>query len=134
MPRNLARDLAQGRPPAPDAATPASLRLRDERLYALVLAYRLEGKGRAAPLLDFLAPAMVSRLGHYRDVPPGLGADDLSQQMVVEVLRAALTIPLPRGAEFLERRIILRAGQAMRRMLEREQRHRRRVRTGDEER
>ncbi|MGH7862560.1 MAG: hypothetical protein ACREOS_10020 [Candidatus Dormibacteraceae bacterium] len=136
MLRNLATELARvGRRPDPRSAASgglagpdlgARLRARDRALSELVVRYRSAANPElaAAELLDFLAPAMVSRLRRYREVVPALSQEDLTQQMVLEVLRAAHALPLRTRPDFLERRLMLRAGQAMRRALARENRHR----------
>ncbi|HVB77847.1 MAG TPA: hypothetical protein VNI34_08620 [Candidatus Nitrosotalea sp.] len=126
MRRNLAVDLAlpagAGQRQGGSGSPAQQLRARDRRLMELVTAYRAGQPGAAGPLLDFLAPSMIGRLRRYREVTPAISDDDLCQQMVVEVLRAARSMPLRSDPAYLERRLSLRAGQAMRRMLAREQR------------
>ncbi len=98
---------------------------RDRLLEAIVMAYR-EGDRQAwsAVLLDVLTPAILKKLRGYRPEPPGIELIDVRNQFLLELLDAAAGIPLPSGARFLERRLILRAGQGVRRWLEKETRWR----------
>src|SRR5579864_7415595 len=75
---------------------------RDRLLEEIVLEYR---SGRrdvwAAVLLDVLTPAILARLARYRTEPPGLDAEDIRQQFVVELLSAARSMPMPLGSGFV---------------------------------
>lgn len=94
---------------------------RSQHLAAIVAAYRAGPRWRWAPvLLDLLAPALLARLQLLRAERPVLDEEDLRQQLVVEVLQAAATVPLPDDARSLKSRLILRASQGVRRRLERE--------------
>ena len=96
---------------------------RDRLLIAVVTAYRAgDRQVWAAVLLDLLAPALLSRLAAFRVHSNSIDAADLRQQLVVELLGAAASMPLPSGARFVERRLVLRAGQGVRRWLQRERR------------
>ena len=96
---------------------------RDRLLCAVVNAYRIgDRQVWSAVLLDLLAPAMLRRLAAFRVQSNSIDAADLRQQLVVEVLAAAASMPLPSGARFVERRLVLRAGQGVRRWLQRERR------------
>ena len=98
---------------------------RDRLLAQIVDGYRRGPRDVwAAVLLDALTPAILARLDRYRTDPPGVDAEDIRQQFVVELLSAAATIPMSPGAAFVERRLILRAGQGVRRWLRREGRYR----------
>ena len=98
---------------------------RDRLLEEIVRAYRIGAREVwGAVLLDLLTPALVDRLKRYRPEPPGLDQEDIRQQLVLELLRAAAGMPLPAGAGFVERRLVLRAGQGVRRWLTRERRFR----------
>jgi len=98
---------------------------RDRLLLEIVLAYRRgPQKPWAAALLDLLTPAVLERLKRYDSEPPAIDPEDIRQQFVLELLWAAAHMPLPPGADFVERRLILRAGQGVRRWLARERRWR----------
>jgi hypothetical protein len=98
---------------------------RDRLLEEIIRAYRRGAREIwAAVLLDLLTPALVDRLKRYRPEPPSLDQEDIRQQLVLELLRAAASMPLPAGAGFVERRLVLRAGQGVRRWLARERRFR----------
>jgi hypothetical protein len=98
---------------------------RDRLLEQIIRAYRSGAREIwAAVLLDLLTPALVDRLKRYRPEPPALDQEDIRQQLVLELLRAAASMPLPTGAGYVERRLVLRAGQGVRRWLARERRFR----------
>lgn len=94
---------------------------RDRLLEAVIADYR---KGPrevwAAVLLDLLTPAILDRLSRYREELPSVDVEDIRQQFVVELLSAAATMPMPSGVPFVERRLVLRAGQGVRRWLRKE--------------
>ena len=95
-------------------------------LMAAVLAYRTELRDFWGPvILDLLAPALIAYLQRLRACPPVLESEDLRQQLIVEVLRAAATMPLPANPTYLRRRLMARASQGVRRWLEREGRRQR---------
>jgi hypothetical protein len=98
---------------------------RDTLLASIVESYR---KGRqetwAAVLLDVLTPAILKRLERYRAEEPAISAEDIRQQFVLELLSVAATAPMPADAKFVERRLLLRAGQGIRRWLRKEGRYR----------
>jgi hypothetical protein len=133
MSNRLSEDLREGhRRVASDPANRAGmLRLRDangpaasdpdQRLAEVIVAYRCGPRALWAPvLLDLLAPGMVARLKCLRAEPPAVDEDDLRQQLVLEVLRAAACIPLPVNPAWQKKQILSRANQAVRRWLERE--------------
>ena len=98
---------------------------RDLLLAQIVFEYRKGPRDVwAAVLLDILTPAILARLARYRTEPPAVDVEDIRQQFVVELLSAAASIPMPPGSAFVERRLILRAGQGIRRWLRREGRYR----------
>jgi hypothetical protein len=108
----------------PDGPAPTN---PDQRLALVVAAYRCGPRGLWAPvLLDLLAPAMIARLQRLRAEPPAVDEEDLRQQLVVEVLRAAATIPLPANPAWQKKQILSRANQAVRRWLQ--QAHRQQLR------
>lgn len=98
---------------------------RDRLLESVVMAYRFgDRQVWAAVLLDLLAPAMLARLRHFRPEPPAIDADDLRAEFVAQLLEAAATMPFPADVRFVERRLVLRAGQGVRRWLRKERRWR----------
>lgn len=95
-------------------------------LMAAVLAYRTEPRKVWGPvILELLAPALIACLQRLRAHPPVMDSDDLRQQLIVEVLRAAATMPMPANPSYLRRRLMARASLAVRRWLEREGRRQR---------
>ena len=97
---------------------------RDRLLAEIVLAYRKGDRQVWGPvLLDLLTPALLKRLKRYLPEEPVVDLEDIRQQLVVELLHAAATMPFPPGADFVERRLVLRAGQGVRRWLSRERRY-----------
>ena len=98
---------------------------RDRLLESVVMAYRFgDRQVWAAVLLDLLTPAVLERLRHFRPEPPAIDFDDVRDEFVVQLLEAAATMPFPAGLRFVERRLILRAGQGVRRWLRKERRWR----------
>jgi hypothetical protein len=99
---------------------------RDQALAAIVISYRAGPRRLWAPvLLDLLNPAMLDCLQRLGEEPPVFDREDLRQQLVVELLHLAATLPLGDG-RYLKRRLIRRANQAVRRRLAREAFRRRR--------
>jgi hypothetical protein len=98
---------------------------RDRLLGEIVWAYRKgDRQVWGAVLLDLLTPALLKKLKRYSPEEPVVDLEDIRQQLVVELLHAAATMPFPPGADFVERRLVLRAGQGVRRWLSRERRYR----------
>jgi hypothetical protein len=98
---------------------------RDRLLGEIVWAYRSGDRSVwGAVLLDLLTPALLKKLQRYSPEEPVVDLEDIRQQLVVELLHAAATMPFPPGADFVERRLVLRAGQGVRRWLSRERRYR----------
>jgi hypothetical protein len=100
--------------------TPAE---RDAGLREVVLAYRADHSWSPL-LLELLAPAMARRLALLEPQPPAISAADLAQQLVLEVLASAASMPMPVGASFVESRILRRAVRSVVRWLEKEDEHR----------
>ena len=135
MSKSLSEDLREGYrqvagglprpaepPPVCYANSPAPTE-PNRRLAVVVAAYRCGPRELWAPvLLDLLAPAMISRLKRLRAEPPAVDEEDLRQQLVLEVLRAAATIPLPANPAWQKKQILSRANQAVRRCLQQEHR------------
>src|SRR5207248_5974386 len=100
--------------------TPAD---RDQVLRSLVYAYRMGPKPLWGPLLlELLAPAIMARIVTFKIVEPAITSEDIRHQLLIEVLEAAATMPMPEDARYVERRILLRAAQRVSRWLAREQR------------
>lgn len=99
---------------------------RDALLTELVGHYRSGHREVWGPvLLEVMAPALFSQLERYRPQGPVVDSDDLAQQMLVEVLEAALSVPLPPGTQHVEQRLLWRVTKRMQRQLQRELRRRR---------
>ena len=137
MSNSLSEDLREGRRVARPAGAPRVRDLDgpapadpDQRLARVIAAYRCGPRELWAPvLLDLLAPAMISRLKRLRAEPPAVDEEDLRQQLVVEVLLAAATIPLPANPAWQKKQILSRANQAVRRWLQQEHRQQLRQRS-----
>jgi len=137
MSRSLVADLREGRnevgrrspgeesgllAPARDASN-AERGGRGRRLRAIVNSYRQGPRELWAPvLLDLLAPALLARLQRLRAEPPVMDEEDIRQQLVLELLRAAAAMPLPTENRFLKTALIARANQGVSRWLAREAR------------
>lgn len=88
----------------------------DATLRQVVLAYR--GDPSLGPLvLDLLKPAVARWLRFLDAEPPVLASDDLEQQIVLEVLEAASSMPLPAGMRYVDRAIVRRARRSVSRWL-----------------
>jgi len=100
-------------------------RARDQLLCELLVAYRMTAvRAQIAPLiLEAVRPQLEVRRLRLRPREPYLDADDVAQQLVLEILDLALRLPLQDGA-FLERRLLLRAIERVTRRLKRELRYR----------
>jgi len=93
---------------------------------AAVLAYRRESRQIWGPvLLDLMAPTILASLRRLRELPPVMDAEDLRQNLILEVLSAAAEMPLPADPTYMRRRLMARANQGVRRWLEREGRRQR---------
>jgi len=94
---------------------------RGEFLRSVVLAYRAGPKSTWAPvLLELMAPAILDRLQHLQAKPPVIDPEDVRQQLIVELLLAAASMPLPENACYLRRALMARANQGVRRKVARE--------------
>jgi hypothetical protein len=92
-------------------------------LMAIVLAYREGPRKVWGPvLLELMAPSLLARLRRLRTEPPVMEAEDVRQQLVVELLLAAARMPLPQEPGYLRSRLMARANQGVRRRLRREAR------------
>jgi len=100
-------------------------RARDQLLCELLVAYRTtRDRSQIAPLiLEAVRPQLEVRCLRLSPQEPYLDTEDLAQQLTLEVLDLALSLPLQGGA-FMERRLLLRAIERVTRGLEREVRYR----------
>ena len=110
---------------------------RDRLLAEIVSAYRAGPRQLWAPvILDLLAPGLLKVLKQiddecqqiadvWADDDPPIVEDEeeIRQQLVMEVLRAAATIPIHPGGRAMKRRLLMRAYKYVVRWLEREARH-----------
>ena len=90
---------------------------RDRLLESVVMAYRFSDR-------QVWAAVLLERLRHFRSEPPAIDSEDVRDEFVVQLLEAAATMPFPADLHFVERRLILRAGQGVRRWLRKERRWR----------
>jgi len=81
---------------------------QDELLAAVVRLYRRSPRPWSGVLLEMLAPALVQVCRRMLRVPRGVDADDVHQQVIVEALAAAATMPLHEPPQRMQRRIALR--------------------------
>jgi hypothetical protein len=101
----------------------AGRRERGRSLRAIVGTYRAGPRELwGSVLLDLLAPALLARLLRLRTELPVLDEEDIRQQLVFELLRAAATMPLPSEDRYLKTALIARANQGVCRWLAREAR------------
>ncbi len=75
-------------------------------------------------VLDLLAPAMLAMLQGFEPVPPVIDEEEIRQQLLLEVLRAAVCIPLRPAGRLTRFRVMSRARTGMLRWLAREGRRR----------
>lgn len=135
MTRNLATDLRQGYDQVAEALGGAELELlarardstsrtpaeRNRLLAKIVAAYQKGPRQLWAPvILDLLAPALIDNLQWLRAEPPVLDDEEVRQQLVMEVLRAAATIPIQEGGRQMKVRLLSQANRAVVRWLEQE--------------
>lgn len=98
---------------------------RDRLVYELVLLYREGPRERWAPvLLEVMAPPIFQRFARFRPQEPAIDSDDVLHQFLLEVLEAALRLPVKDGPAWLERRLVLGAAGRVSRWLRREARYR----------
>jgi len=109
-------ERARGRPRAPGG--------RDRALAEIVAAYRTGPRELWAPvILDLVAPPLLEKLQRLTARPPVLEIEDLSQQLVLQILHAAATMRIAREGRHLRRELVARASKAVSRQLAREHRH-----------
>lgn len=91
---------------------------RDGILAAVIRCYR-QGRSPAwsAVLLQMLAPALSRMQARFRSLPRAVDDQDVQQQLIVEALAAASSMPLPEPPRGLEQRVERRLATAMVRRL-----------------
>jgi hypothetical protein len=98
----------------------AELAERNRLLAEVVTAYRAGLPHLWGPvILDLLAPSLVELLAWLRPEPPTIDEEEIRQQLVVEVLRAAARIPIRDGFD-MKVRLLARAYKYVVRWLARE--------------
>jgi hypothetical protein len=98
----------------------AELAERNRLLAEVVTAYRAGPPHLWGPvILDLLAPSLVELLAWLRPEPPAFDEEEIRQQLVVEVLRAAAKIPIRDGFD-MKVRLLARAYKYVVRWLARE--------------
>jgi len=103
---------------------------RDRLLECLVRQYRDGPRDVWAPaVLEVLAPAMARALVRFGAVEPIADAEDLAQELIAYVLEAALVVPLPEGARWVDKRILMRATGRLNRTVGRESEKARTIRS-----
>ncbi len=135
MTSNLATDLRQGYEQVAEALAGSELELlarardsdngtpaeRNQLLGKIVAAYQRGPRQLWAPvILDLLAPALLDSLQWLRPEPPVVEDEEIRQQLVMELLRAAETIPIQTGGRRLKIRLLSQANRAVVRWLEEE--------------
>ena len=94
---------------------------RNQILAGIVCAYRAGPRQLWAPiLLDLLAPALIKCLQGFRCESPVVDEEEIRQQLVLEVLRAALSMPIHNGGRQMKIRLVTRANRAVVRWLGKE--------------
>ena len=135
MTSNLATDLRQGYEQVAEALAGSELELlarardsdnrtpaeRNQLLGKIVAAYQRGPRQLWAPvILDLLAPALLDTLQWLRPEPPVAEDEEIRQQLVMEALRAAATIPIQTSGRRLKIRLLSQANRAVVRWLEEE--------------
>ena len=107
--RARARDLSLTRPE------------RDAVIRSAVIAYQQGDRQLWAPvILELLAPAIMHLRLRFGVVPPVILDEDIGQELLAEVLRAAIRLRVDESSLYVERRIILRATTRLMRWLAKE--------------
>jgi hypothetical protein len=135
MTSNLATDLRQGYERVAEAFAGGELELltrardsinrtpaeRNQLLGRIVAAYQRGPRQLWAPvILDLLAPAILDNLQWLRSEPPVIDDEEVRQQLLMELLRAAATIPIQVAGRRLKFRLLSQATRAVVRWLDEE--------------
>ncbi|MDQ6879868.1 MAG: hypothetical protein M3082_19650 [Candidatus Dormibacteraeota bacterium] len=135
MTSNLATDLRAGYDQVAEVLAGSELELlarardsinrtsaeRNQLLGKIVAAYQRGPRQLWAPvILDLLAPAILESLQWLRPEPPVVDAEEVRQQLMFEVLRAAASIPIQTAGRKLKVRLLSQANRAVVRWLEEE--------------
>ena len=104
-------------------ASPSAAPIAWMLLAAVIRSYRRGPREVWAPvLLEMLAPALVATAAEFRYLPPGIAEEDIQQQLVAEILRAATGIRVRAEAPWIKRQIVMQARGRVSRWLRAEQR------------
>jgi len=95
-----------------------AFRRQDQRLFELLHRYRA-GEDVGELIVAELMPAFRAKVRRMSVLRPLYRGEDMRQELVLELLRIARSMPL-RGPEFLSRRVRLAAAQPLARRLRRE--------------
>jgi hypothetical protein len=101
----------------------SSVRLaeRNRLLAEIVAAYRVGPRELWGPvILDLLAPGLLEIIQLCRAEPPAMDEEEIRQQLVMEILSAAATIPIHKNGRDMKVRLFARAYKYVTRWLERE--------------
>ncbi len=102
----------------------------DRLLLGVIHSYRDGPKKLWAPvLLELLAPALVARVARLEWVVPAIDEDDLTQQLIVEVLEVAASTRLSPDTRYVQHRLLTTAGRSVTRWLQREAQRQRSLET-----
>src|SRR5262245_10416235 len=94
---------------------------RNQILARIVCGYRTGPRQLWGPvLLDLMAPALIDLARGFRAVPPVVDEEEVRQQLVLEVLRAARLMPIHEGGRQMKIRLVTRTRRSMVRWLRRE--------------
>jgi hypothetical protein len=96
---------------------------RDQLIAQALTGYRRGPKSFWAPLLlELLAPKLTRKVARLSIVPPFIEFEDVAQQMVMELLEKAATMPLLADPKLWERALRLDATKEVTRWMRREHR------------
>jgi len=99
---------------------------RDRLIAQALVGYRRGPKDFWGPLLlELLAPKLTIHVSRLSVVEPYIDSQDVAQQLLVELLAAAASMPLPTNSRRWERALRLRAKTRLTRWLAREDRRQR---------
>jgi hypothetical protein len=95
---------------------------RNRLLARVVFAYQAGPRQLWAPvLLDLMAPSLIARMQRFCTPPSLIDEEEIRQQLVLEVLRAAARMPIHGEGRQMRVRLVTRANKAVVRWLRREE-------------
>ena len=96
---------------------------RDRLIAQALIGYRRGPKNFWGPLLlELLAPKLTTLVSRMSTVEPFIDSEDVGQQLLLELLAAAASMPLPTNSRRWERALRLRAKTRLTRWMAREER------------